>query len=314
MSGRDDKTGAPGPGAAGNAMLPQISSGTESGANGRTLMQSIRQWLRFNRRPRNGEHLRDAIGELIEDESGEAAFIQDDERVLLRNILQLHDTTVEDVLVPRADIVAVPGDISQSELVKLFSGSGHSRLPVYRDGLDDIVGMVHIKDVVSVMGSRRKFRLSAIMRDVLYVVPWTPVLDLLLQMRTRRQHLAIVIDEFGGTDGLVSIEDLVEEIVGEIKDEHDEEEEPGLEVQKDGTIAADARVPVSDLEARFGPVLTEEEREDIQSLGGLVFMLAGRVPSRGELIPHSSGIEFEVVEADPRKIKRLRLRSLPAGS
>lgn len=302
MTVRDGKT----------ADSTEIAATNGNGSNGRSLLQNVFGFLRGGRRPKNGEHLRDAIGELIEDESGQAALIQDDERDLLRNILQLHDTTVEDVLVPRADIVAVPSDIALDELVKLISSSGHSRLPVYRDGLDDIIGMVHIKDVVSAMRSRRKFKVTAIMRDVLYVVPWTPVLDLLLQMRTTRQHMAIVIDEFGGTDGLVSIEDLVEEIVGEIKDEHDEVEEPELEPRKDGTMAADARVPVANLEAQFGPVLTEEEREDTQTLGGLVFMLAGRVPARGELIPHSSGIEFEVVEADPRKIKRLRLRNLPA--
>ncbi len=316
MSERSNESGMPE-----NVFAPAPEPGTEpedDGAaappSGTSVFSTIKGWLRGSRRLRNGEHLRVTIGELIEEQAHTNDVIQDDERALLRNILQLHGTTVEDVLVPRADINAIDKDASLEDLVKRITESGHSRLPVYRDSLDDIIGVIHIKDVVSVMRSRRKFRLQSILREVLYVVPWTPVLDLLLEMRTTRKHMAIVIDEFGGTDGLVTIEDLVEEIVGEIRDEHDETEEPRLQPQKDGSAAADARVPVSDLEQRYGPILTEDEREDTQTLGGLVFMLAGRVPARGELIRHSSGIEFEVVEVDSRRIKRLRLRNLPAAS
>lgn len=271
-------------------------------------LQTLRNWVRAVRRPRNSEHLRDAIGELIGEEEGEQALIDEDERRLLKNILHLHDITVADVMVPRADIVAVEDTVGLDELVKLMSEKSHSRIPVYRGTLDDVIGMVHIKDVVASVDSKQRFKLSRILREVLFAVPSMRVLDLLLEMRTTHNHMALVVDEFGGVDGLATIEDLVEEIVGEIEDEHDYAAEPLLVEEKDGAVTADARATIEEFEARFGGILTEEEREDIDTLGGLVFALAGRVPARGELIRHPSGLEFEVIEADPRKIKRLRVR------
>ena len=189
---------------------------------------------------------------------------------------------------------------------------GHSRLPVYRDNLDDALGMVHIKDVLAWRGEAKDFGLSRILRQALFVSPSMRVLELLLEMRVKRVHLALVVDEFGGIDGLVTIEDLVEEIVGEIEDEHDVADEPELMLDADGNLDADARAPIEALEALAGSVFSEEEREDIDTLGGLVFSLAGRVPIRGELIRHASGLEFEIVDADPRRVKRLRVRGLPA--
>jgi CBS domain containing-hemolysin-like protein len=186
-------------------------------------------------------------------------------------------------------------------------------MPVYRETLDDVIGMVHIKDLLAVVADQRPFDLVSIVREVQIVAPSMPVLDLLLHMRQAHQHMALVVDEFGGIDGLVTIEDLVEEIVGEIEDEHDDAVQPRIMERPDGTLIADARLPLEDFEARVGPVLDDEDREEVDTLGGLVFSLAGRIPRRGETLVHPSGIEFEVVDADPRRIKRLRVRNLPTA-
>ncbi|EWY42386.1 hemolysin C [Skermanella stibiiresistens SB22] len=271
----------------------------------------FRGWLRTILGGRGDTTLRDTIEELIEERREVEGSIAADERVLLANILKLHERTVVDTMVPRADIVAVDVETTLPELIERMSREAHSRMPVYRETLDDVVGMVHIKDVLACVGKQTPFHLKDIARDVVIVAPSMPVLDLLLQMRQSRQHLALVVDEFGGIDGLVTIEDLVEEIVGEIEDEHDELEAPMVVVRPDGTLLADARLPIDDFLSRVGPVLDDDEREDFDTLGGLVFNLAGRVPSRGELLKHPSGIEFEVIDADPRRIKRLRIRNLP---
>jgi CBS domain containing-hemolysin-like protein len=273
----------------------------------------ILTWMKRVLGLRSGrEALRDTLEELIEQE-GEAAADVVDERVLLRNILNLRDLTVYDVMVPRADIVAIDIETELPELIKLMGAQGHSRMPVYRETLDDVVGMVHIKDVMAALGSDKPVKLSAILRRVLFVAPSMPVLELLLQMRVSRTHMALVVDEFGGIDGLITIEDLVETIVGEIEDEHDEEAAPDMIQRPDGSLELDARVSIEDFEKRVGPILTSEEREeDIDTMGGLVFFLADRVPARGEIIKHGSGIEFEVLDADPRRIRRLRARDLPA--
>ena len=189
---------------------------------------------------------------------------------------------------------------------------GHSRYPVYRGQLDDMVGMVHIKDVFAFVGRAEAFKLEAILRKPMLVAPQIPVLDLLLQMRQARMHLALVVDEYGGIDGLVTIEDLVEEIVGDISDEHDEVPGSMVVERNDGSLDMDARLTVEEFEARMGPLLSEGERDgDIDTVGGLVFMLAGRVPARGEVIGHPSGIEFRVLDADARRIRRLRVRKAP---
>jgi CBS domain containing-hemolysin-like protein len=269
-------------------------------------------WLRGLRGSKNEEaSLRDALEELIEEYDEAEAPADSDERVLIKNVLNLHDLTVEDVMVPRADIVAIEAGTPLDELVKLMSKEAQSRLPVYRETLDDVIGMVHIKDVLACWNAKEAFALKNILRPLLFAAPSMRVLDLLLEMRSTRNHMALIVDEYGGIDGLATIEDLVEEIVGEIEDEHDEEQGPALDPRPDGSLAADARVSIEEFEKQVGPVLLPEEREGIDTLGGLVFSLAGRVPGRGELIAHPSGLEFEVVEADPRRIKRLRVRNLP---
>ncbi|PWC41325.1 hemolysin family protein [Azospirillum sp. TSO22-1] len=278
-----------------------------------SLGHLFRGWLRSAIRGRGDNTLRDTIEELIEDDDESESSMGAGERTLLANILKLRDRTVVDVMVPRADIVGIDVDTPLPALIQRMSDEAHSRLPVYRETLDDVVGMVHIKDVLACVASQKAMELKDIVRDVSIVAPSMPVLDLLLQMRQTRQHMALVVDEFGGIDGLVTIEDLVEEIVGEIEDEHDEAAQPRLVERPDGSLIADARISIEDFEARVGPVLTEEEREDIDTLGGLVVSLAGRVPGRGELLKHPSGLEFEIVEADPRRIKRLRVRNMPAN-
>jgi magnesium and cobalt transporter len=231
------------------------------------------------------------------------------ERALLTNVLKLRGKTAADVMVPRADIVAMPEDLTLEQAVRLIQREGHSRFPVYREQLDEVVGMVHIKDVFASVGREAPFSMAAVLRRPLFVVPSVPVLDLLLQMRQARMHLALVVDEYGGIDGLVTIEDLVETIVGDISDEHDEDRPPQIVERPDGLIDLDARTPIELFEERLGTVLTDEERDqDIDTVGGLVFTLAGRVPAKGELVSHSSGLEFRVLEADPRRIRRLRVR------
>jgi magnesium and cobalt transporter len=270
----------------------------------------IRSALRRFGLVREGEAgVRDALDELIEEAGNENEEpLGEDERMLLANILSVRDRSVDDVMVPRADIVAVEREASLADVIDVITSSGHSRLPVYRETLDDAIGMVHIKDVLAWHGRDSQFQLSNVLRRVLFVAPSMKVLQLLLEMRASRTHMALVVDEFGGVDGLITIEDLVEEIVGEIADEHDKGGEPALRQLPDGSLEADARVPLETLEEQVGDLLSEEEREEIDTLGGLVVSLAGRVPIQGELVRHPSGLEFEVLEADPRRITHVRVR------
>ena len=287
----------------------------ENGAIGNTsVVDALVGWLRGLRWGRNGEaSLRDSLEELIEEYDEAEVPVDPDERQILRNVLNLHELTAEDVMIPRVDIVAVEVSASLDELTGLIGEKAHSRMPVYRGSLDEVLGFVHIKDVMAIWDRKDSFDLGAIMREILFMAPSMPVLDLLLQMRLSRVHMALVVDEFGGIDGLVTIEDLVEEIVGEIEDEHEKDAGPQLTPRADGTLVADARASLEAFEELTGPVFDAEEHEEIDTLGGLVFSLAGRVPGRGELIAHPTGLEFEVLEADPRRIKRLRVRNLPQG-
>jgi CBS domain containing-hemolysin-like protein len=297
------------------------SSSSGNPAQGDLPLPTFWQRLRARLRGRNGDtQLRDSIeaiiGEIEEAVPDDAAAtpISDHERVLLGNILKQRHITAYDVMVPRADIISIHINANLDDLIGVMSEAGHSRFPVYRESLDDVVGIVHIKDVLKYAEDKETFDLSKIVRTVLIAAPSMRVLDLLLEMRLSRVHMAMVVDEFGGIDGLVTIEDLVEEIVGEIEDEHDVAEGPKLVERPDGILIADARATIEEFEAFAGPVLSDEERaEDIDTLGGLIFYLADRVPTRGELIVHpATGISFEVMAADPRRVKRLRVRNLLA--
>lgn len=269
-------------------------------------------WRRLSGRRSNEGSISETLSDLAAQHTEDATPIDPLERALLENTLKLRRMTIEDVMVPRADIVALSAAAPLEEVVAAVEQSRHSRLPVFEKDLDRIVGMIHVKDVLAHIGKPETPSLKDLAREVLFVSPAMLVLDLLLEMRLKRTHMALVVDEFGGIDGLATIEDLVEEIVGDIEDEHDIAEPPQLETRPDGTLVADARATLEDFEAAVGEVLTDDEREDLDTLGGLVFNLVGRVPSRGELVSHPSGLEFEVLDSDPRRLKRLRVRNLPA--
>ena len=276
-----------------------------------SISGTLKGYLQRLIRPRNGENtVRGALEELIEEYPDAETPIDDEQRVLLENILNLRDRTIADVMVPRADIIAINVDAKLDEIIALINEEAHSRVPVFQETLDAAIGMVHIKDVLAAQQKGNGFGLRAIIRPVLFVAPSMQVLELLLEMRVKRTHMALVVDEFGGVDGLLTIEDLVEEIVGEIEDEHDQDDEPTWSLRPDGAMDADARLEIEDFEKVVGEVLSDEEREEMDTLGGLVFSLAGRVPVRGELVRHESGLEIEILDADPRRIKKLRVHGL----
>jgi CBS domain containing-hemolysin-like protein len=278
--------------------------------------------------------LRADLRDVLEDGAGESGF-SPIERAMLKNILALRERRVVDVMVPRADIIGVQREIALGELMKVFENAGHSRLVVYDDTLDDAVGMVHIRDLVAFMtvratlsgtnNRRRKKPLPAgldlkaidlsmplsaakIVREILYAPPSMPVLDLLAKMQTTRIHLALVVDEYGGADGVVSIEDIVEQIVGEIADEHDEDTAPGVVLQSDGSFLADARASLEDVTATVGEEFdVADVAQEVDTLAGYVTTRIGRVPVRGELVPGPGPFELEILDADPRRVKRLRI-------
>ncbi|WP_299476637.1 hemolysin family protein [uncultured Roseibium sp.] len=318
------------------------------------FLDNLKRILRLGRQSSSlRENLED---ELAREVSDDAAF-SPEERLLLGNILRLRELRVDDVMIPRADIDAVDLDTSLSRLMELFQKSGHSRMPVYEDTLDDPRGMVHIKDLMAFIaerGARRRVATAVengvdegsgndqpdngsarkghnlpdldlscvdlsvtlkdtdLLRNLLFVPPSMPATDLMAKMQAGRIQMALVIDEYGGTDGLVSLEDLVEEVVGDIEDEHDEDEEAMLVSAGDGVWIADPRLPLEDLDGALGTRLTDGEiSEDVDTLGGLLYVSIGRVPVRGELLfvpGEVPGFEFEVMDADPRRIKRLKIR------
>ena len=259
--------------------------------------------------------LRDEIEEAI-DEAGEggasrtvAGDLSPTERQMLRNLLHFGERTAGDICVTRGDMIAVPSTIGFDDLVRAFADAEHSRLPVYGESLDEVVGMIHIKDVFKVsVDVDRDRSVRALMREPLFIPESMGVLDLLARMRAQRMHLAIVVDEFGGTEGLVTIEDVVEEIVGDIEDEHDIEQAGMLTMLDDGVWEADARIELDELAKAVDARLTWEE-DEVDTLGGLVFLLAGRIPAKGECVEHPSGWTLEAVDSDPRKILRVRLHA-----
>jgi CBS domain containing-hemolysin-like protein len=287
------------------------SSGHPPESGGR-LWQGIRDML-FG--ADNEPSLRDQIEEAIDDHEGETGTgakgdLSPIERQMVRNLLHFGERTVDDVAVPRADIIAISETASFDDLVALFAEAGHSRLPVYRDSLDTVAGMVHIKDVFEILakGSPPPPSISALIREPRYVPQSMGVLDLLAEMRATRTHLAIVLDEYSGTDGLVTIEDLVEEIVGDIEDEHDEEPTAMLVPLANGMWDADARAELEDVAAVVDPRLADVD-EDVDTLGGLAFVLAGHIPQPGVILPHPSGWRIEVTEGDMRRVIRVRLHA-----
>ena len=255
--------------------------------------------------------MRDELTDLIETSISEMESGFDiNEGLLLRNMLGLRDITAEDVMVPRADIVSVDIADGFEAVMRQINEASHSRVPAYEGSVDTIVGMLHIKDLLHHSLQEKQTALSGLLRPVLFVSPSIRLLELLQEMRLKRQHLALVVDEYGGIDGLITIEDLVEEIVGEIQDEHDDDEAPHVEIAHDGSATANARLEISVLEDMFGDLLEESERDEVDTIGGLVFSLAGRVPVRGEVIRHPSGLEFEILDSDPRRISLIRISGI----
>jgi CBS domain containing-hemolysin-like protein len=282
----------------------------------------------------NPATVRDNLAGVLADGAGETD-LSPTERRMVRNILALRERRVSDVMVPRADIIAVRRDIALGELMKVFESAGHSRLVVFEDTLDDAGGMVHIRDLVAFMtvraaasakaNTRRKKPFPAgldlkavdlsmplaaaqIVREILYAPPSMPVLDLLAKMQTTRIHLALVVDEYGGADGVVSIEDVVEQIVGEIEDEHDEDTPPNVVRQPDGSFLADARAGLEDVTSIVGAEFDVGGiAQEVDTLAGYVATRIGRVPVRGELVPGPGPFELEILDADPRRVKKLRI-------
>ena len=250
------------------------------------------------------------LNNILEDSDDKVRSFTQEEENMLQNVIGFGTSRVEDCMVPRADIIGVDKDAKIKDVLKLFSDSNHSRIPVYRETLDDPIGMLHMKDLISVFtdDNFNEIKLENFLREILFVPPSMKSRDLLVRMQTSRIHMALVIDEYGGTDGLVTIEDLIEEIIGEIEDELFEEDLDRIKIFENH-IDTYARTSIEEINNLIGKSLfTEDIDEEINTIGGLVFVLAGRVPQRGELIKHPLGFEIEITDADSRKIKKVRLR------
>jgi CBS domain containing-hemolysin-like protein len=294
-----------------------------------TFLSKIRRRLRGPKVDLR-ESLEGVIAEHVQQEGSGA--LPDEARSMMQNLLGFADLRVDDLMVPRANIIAEEETATMRSLLTKFVDANHSRVPIYRESLDDIVGMVHVKDYLRWMatkGTKKKTKAAAeagialpgaelsstikqhpsMIRDLLFVPPSMPASDLLIKMKSSHIHLAVVVDEYGGTDGLVSLEDLVEEIIGDIADEHDTDAEDGMiRKQDDNIYVASALISISTLDDMFKVDLLPEDQEDeADTLGGLIFEMAGRVPSRGEIIRHGSGLEFEILDSDPRRVKRVRI-------
>lgn len=266
-------------------------------------------------KPKNGsEGIREVLEEYIEEleeEDPDNLGIANHEQALISNVLKLRKTTVTDVMIPRADIAAISVDADKGSLMELLSERQFSRIPVYQETLDEILGTVHIKDILSLLTADKELNLKSLIRPVPIVSPSLPVLDLLLKMQSDKKHMVIVVDEYGGVDGLATIGDVIEAIVGEFDDEFDKDDDPQMITHSDGSVSADSRVDIDEFEETFGQILSEEERAEVDTLGGLVFFTASRIPARGEVIKHESGMVFEIMDADQRRIHSLRIRNIP---
>ena len=259
------------------------------------------------------ETLREAIEEYIETPDDFVANAEEiEERALFSNILSLRDIRVDEVMVPRADIIGVDVSATREDLIGVLSQKQVSRLPVYKDTLDNVLGTIHLKDIVADLLAGNDVNIAANITEIPIVSPTLPIMDLLLTMRQSRRHMALVVDEYCGIDGLVTVGDILESIIGEIDDEHDVESEPQLIEEDDGSVLADARVHVEDFEEKYGELLNEDEREESDTLGGLIFSLAGRIPVRGEVITHDTGMVFEIMDADPRRVNLISIRNIPS--
>ncbi|MBA3813582.1 MAG: HlyC/CorC family transporter [Alphaproteobacteria bacterium] len=274
------------------------------------MKDRFRYFVSFFKKKEGESSLRETLEELIEEEEIEDTSLAPDEREMLTNILNLRDLTAKDVRIARADIIAVPHDSPLQSIKQAFKKNKVMRFPVYRETLDDILGYIHLRDLLDV--TPQNFKLQDYLRKIDFISPSMRVLDLLLKMRSTGEKIAIVVDEYGGVDGLVTMGDLVEEIVGDIQDVAQITAPLQFFQRSDGVVVVDGRMDIEDLEENIGPIRTKKElEEETDTIGGLVLHLTDRVPQRGELIAHSSGLEFEIIEADSRRIKRLGIHGLP---
>ncbi len=315
---------------------PESTNGADSPRGSEGWLAALRNRLGLGTQPT----LRETLGETLRVEDQTGTGFSPAEREMLLRLLEFGTLKVEDVMVPRADITAIEESATLGELLHLFDTSGVSRIPVFHETLDDPRGVIHIKDLMAYLtrgggpavraGSSTatdgpapaaapkidlakadlstKIAAAQLRRRVLYVPPSMPAVNLLVRMQAMHVHMALIVDEYGGTDGLITIEDLVEQIVGEIEDEHDVAEAANIVDDTRQGLIAQARTPIEELEEHLGiKLLKNGEEEDIDTLGGLVFTLVGRVPALGEIVRHESGIEFEVIDADPRRVKKVRI-------
>lgn len=310
-------------------MANDDSSRSSSAHEERGLLDRLKTLFGLKQAPTLRDEIEDA---LADDATEDAPDFSPEERAMLKNILDLRGQHVSDVMVQRPDIVAVAGETSLAELLIKFEEAGHSRLPVYGETVDDLKGMVHIKDVLSYLTRRSRTRSKAkqldlgkpdlavsiidadLVRETLYVPPSMPASDLLAKMQANHIHMALVIDEHGGTDGLVTIENLVEMVVGDIEDEHDQVEGPMIRRGRDDTLIAQGRAHIDDLVQRLPDLDLSKLVDEVDTIGGLLVTLAGRVPVRGEIIAGPSEFDFEVLDADPRRVKRVRIRRRPPAT
>lgn len=255
------------------------------------------------------EVLEDYIEELKESDLDDESV--DNQKELITNVLNTRDLRVSDVMVPRANIVAIEQDATMDDIKKLFAEKQFSRLPVFAENLDKVVGWIHIKDILNCLLENKPCSLPDMMREAMIVHPGLPIMDLFKLMREDKKHMALVVDEHGGIDGLVTVNDVIEAIVGDIDDEFEHDDGPQFFEKPDGSITVDARADVDDFEERYGKFLSADEREDIETLGGLAFHIAGRIPKRGEILRHSSGVTLDILDADGRRVNRVRIRNLP---
>jgi CBS domain containing-hemolysin-like protein len=302
------------------AQLPAVVPAERDAHGNNRLVETVKRLLRM----KPATSLRHEIEDALSSDTTLLPDFSPAERAMLKNILGLREQRIHDVMVPRPDIVAVPAEITLAELLMRFEEAEHSRLPIYGDSIDDLKGMVHIKDVLRYVATRGRTSSGVdlaradlsitpgeanLVREALYVPPSTAASALLAKMQARRIHMALVIDEYGGTDGLVTIEDLIELVVGEIEDEHDEIEGPMIQKARDGSLIAHGRTPIEQLIERLGDnEALSELAEEVDTVGGLIVTLAGRVPVRSEIISAPGDLEIEVLEADPRRVKRVRVR------
>jgi CBS domain containing-hemolysin-like protein len=275
------------------------------------LLAEVKSWLRHALGARNDASLKEVLEDAIEEHQEQASEqLAPEEKLMLHNILRFSEIHVSDIMIPRTDIVAVPSDISLPELKAHMIEQRHTRVPVYKETLDQVLGFIHIKDMMPMIAGDQPYDLQKVLRNLLFVPPSMRIMDLLIRMRQAGSHMVIVVDEYGGTDGLVTMENVVEEIVGDIQDEHDDDEpddEAIVRVNVDA-VEVSARISIETLEKELGlNLVTEERADEFDTLGGLIFFQLGRVPAKGESITTISGVRFEIIDADPRRIHRVRI-------